>query len=264
MDAVPASLRIAQESAGTAVVIRIAGPLDRSHYAEVRRHLLKCATEAPSAIIIDVRSMECADPVALSVFVTVAEQVSKWPSVPLRLVCGRDSRAVTAASPLRRFLDVHATTEEALAADPGGTRVVARIELPNDHSAMRIGRGFIRDTLVVWGLDRIAQDCLLMSAELVQNTIQHTLSAPAVRLEHRRGVLTVAVYDDDPTQPQHAVDPGKGLSGTHGLDLVAFLATAWGSAPTPTGGKVVWATLRTGAREPAGPGSDGDADADRS
>jgi len=251
MDTGPARLRITQASVGTAVVVRIAGLLDRAQYVEVRHHLLKCAAKAPTAIVVDVRSMECSDPIALSVFVTVAERVSHWPSVPLRLVCGRDSEAVSADSPLRRFLDVHATTEEALAAEVGRTRVVSRIELPNDHSAMRIGRGFIRDTLGVWGLEQVAQDCLLLAAELVQNTIQHTLSAPAVRLEHRRGVLTIAVYDEDPTQPERLLDSTMGLRGTHGLDLVAFLAAAWGSAGTASGGKVVWATLRTGPRDPA-------------
>ncbi|MCG8919863.1 hypothetical protein L6E12_29245 [Actinokineospora sp. PR83] len=241
-------MHIVQEPAGTATVVRIAGRIDRSHHAEIRRHLLRCAAEVPAALVVDVRSVQCADPIALAVFVTVAEQLSRWPGVPLRLVCGRDSRAVGADSPLLRFLDVHATTEEALAADPGGSRVVSRVELPNDHSAMRLGRGFVRDTLLVWDLDQVAQDCLLMSAELVQNTIQHTLSAPTIRLEHRRGVLTVAVYDDDPHHPEHVPDPDEDLAGTHGLDLVAFLAAAWGTAPTPGGGKVVWATLRT---EPA-------------
>ncbi|PWW66939.1 ATP-binding protein [Actinokineospora spheciospongiae] len=241
----PVPLELSHRAVGDAIVVAVRGRLDRAQYPRVKGYLLKCAAEAPTALVVELCAVQCADPIALSVFVTVAHQLAHWPGVVLRLVCGADSGAVAADSHLRRFLDVHATTDEALAAVSAPMRRVAGVELPNDHSALRIGRVFIRETLAGWGLDEFLHEGVLLASELVQNTIQHTLSAPAVRLEHRRGVLSVAVYDEDPAHPEpRSVEQARSRA-LHGLGLVANLAAAWGTSATPSGGKVVWATLRT-------------------
>jgi hypothetical protein len=72
----------------------------------------------------------------------------------------------------------------------------------------------------------------------------HTHSAPLLRLELHRSVLTVAVSDGDPA-PAVLGDCFQ----ARGLNLVAYFARAWGCMPTSEGGKVVWAVLRQ-ARTP--------------
>jgi hypothetical protein len=59
----------------------------------------------------------------------------------------------------------------------------------------------------------------------------------------RKSMLTIAVYDDDPT-PARLMDPDASARGRLGLRLVDKLASTWNCAPTMAGGKVVWAVLR--------------------
>jgi hypothetical protein len=65
-----------------------------------------------------------------------------------------------------------------------------------------------------------------------------------MRIELRRGMLTVAVYDADP-QLAHPIEPGTDpFTGTeHGLTMIGRLCRTWGNTSTQSGGKVVWAVL---------------------
>ncbi|WP_372671797.1 hypothetical protein [Amycolatopsis kentuckyensis] len=77
---------------------------------------------------------------------------------------------------------------------------------------------------------------------LTENTIRHTTSTPTLRLDLRRGRLTVAVLDDDPHAAVLLPRPTPGASGL-GLHIVAQPATHWGCGPRWSGGKAVRAIL---------------------
>jgi hypothetical protein len=77
---------------------------------------------------------------------------------------------------------------------------------------------------------------------LVENTLLHTYHPPSVRVELRREMLTIAVYDDDPATAG-PLEFGHDGPRVHGLSLVQEIARAWGCAPRSSGGKVVWAVL---------------------
>ena len=76
---------------------------------------------------------------------------------------------------------------------------------------------------------------------LVENVLVHTQSAPSVRLEMYRDVVTVAVGDMC-TRPAVRHESAGGTPRLSGLGVLSTLSRAWGSTPTPDG-KVVWAAI---------------------
>ncbi|GAA3035085.1 ATP-binding protein [Actinokineospora globicatena] len=238
-------LTLVEYAAAGATVVVAGGVLDHSTYGRFRNHLLKCAAEAPSAIVVDVSGLSVPNPTVLSVFVAVDTRVSPWAGVPVSVVSpAHEDSPVPPDSPIRRFVPVFPSIAVALAATMRPIRRAVVSELPNDHAAMAVGRAMVREFCDAWDLGWAADTALMIANELVQNTIQHTLSAPRLRLELRRRLLTIAVHDEHPFCP-----PTPTGHGFHGLDIVVRLCDAWGATPTPDGGKVVWATLR----EPVSP-----------
>lgn len=173
-------------------------------------------------------------------------RLAQWPGVPLLLAAGNvHSRALLASSRTARFVPVHETVGAAVAAvEEPATRRVDRIALPNQLTSARLGREYVRRICFEWDVGLLADDAALVTSELVSNVVVHTPSTSVIRLELRRGLLSIAVYDDVPGDVC-LVDPRGTLSEVHGLLLVAQIAAAWGCSPTLAGGKVVWATLRT-------------------
>jgi hypothetical protein len=88
----------------------------------------------------------------------------------------------------------------------------------------------------------LAPDAETLATELVENTLQHTESVPRLRLELRRGLLTVAVSDDDPAEAY--LREGTDGRPSLGMLLVTQIARTWGCTPSRAGGKTVWASLR--------------------
>jgi anti-sigma regulatory factor (Ser/Thr protein kinase) len=95
----------------------------------------------------------------------------------------------------------------------------------------------------------MVEDVLLVITELVDNVVQHTGHGGELRMRCADGTVAVEVHDRSRDFPQlQRPDPLR--PGGRGLLLVAALAAAWGSRPT-TSGKVVWASLRVPAVQPA-------------
>lgn len=239
-------LRLESWTRDDAVVVLPRGRLDLSTSHELRDHLVKVATDHPRAVVVDLSELYVDAPSALTLFAAVHTRLAEWPGVPLLLVAG----AVQTTKMLRlgrtaRYVPVHDSVGAAVAAiDEPPPRRVTRLQLPNALTSPRAAREFARSACREWGVGQLADDAALLVGELMSNAVVHTLSAPVVRLELRRGLFSVAVYDDEPGEVS-VRDPGGSVSGIHGLLLVTQLAAAWGCAPTSDGGKVVWATLRT-------------------
>lgn len=228
-------------------MVEPAGALAVGTYAQMRDYLLKCAIDEPQMIIVDLAGVTVVTSASLAVFSAVAAQVAEWPGTTVRLVSAPGA-AVPVDGPIRRFVPVHDTVADALAAgDRAPARRVIRIALPNDFSALSAARVFVDRACVDWGVPNQLVDAKLIASELVENTLRHTMSAPTLRVELRRGVLTVAVYDTSPVRAELVVK-SRPAEQQLGMVLVARLSAAWGCTPTRQGGKVVWATLR--ARRP--------------
>jgi len=119
-------------------------------------------------------------------------------------------------------------------------------------------RRFTRRTLAAWRLDRIADDTALVVSELVTNAVQATQAAVqagqtmAVYLALDLDRLFVLVWDCCPQPPVHRGPAGDDAEAGRGLEIVAAIASEWGTIITPeAGGKVVWARLGLTGQEAA-------------
>jgi hypothetical protein len=232
------------ELAGAAVV-EPRGVLDAGTYRELRDILVKAAVDEPRAVIVDLDGLEAPDQSSYALFSSVSEQVARWPGVPLLLVAGTArQRDRLAGYRMARYVAVHPSVAAAVAAiGAPPPRRLARRRLPNAMTSASLAREFVRAVCEQWSVGPGTEDAVAIVNELVENTLLHTYCVPSVRLELRRGMLSVAVYDDDPA-PARLREPDPRDRHGHGLTIVAAVAVVWGCSPTPAGGKVTWAVLR--------------------
>ncbi|MFJ6769403.1 ATP-binding protein [Kitasatospora sp. NPDC091257] len=90
--------------------------------------------------------------------------------------------------------------------------------------------------------------------ELVNNAVQHSRTAPGrlllIRFEQKPDHLRLEVHDAGHTRPALRAASLDDENG-RGLRLVEELSIAWGWCPREGGiGKVVWATVAPGGRDP--------------
>lgn len=230
----------------------VTGILDIESYPELRDGLLKIAAEASDGLIVDVDGLAIRDPALVSVFSLVALRIGDWPGIPVSLVTGRpEHRMMFSARTVDRVVPVHddrETAEELLTPPP--RRRAAQL-LARSANSSALAREFVRRVCGQWEITAMADDALLVATELVENVIRHTDSPPRLRLELRRGFLSIAVGDDNPRpavlrERLGALEPGLGLR------MVAQVAKVWGCSRSWSGGKVVWAVLTRRAAPPRG------------
>jgi len=131
-------------------------------------------------------------------------------------------------------------------------------EYPPELEAVRRARGFVRSSLEAVGLDDCADDAGLLVSELAANAVLHARSAFAIHLRPTlEGGVRVEVHDRSPLPPVHTAHSPSATSG-RGLDLVATMATRWGSHPVSDpaadgrewAGKSVWFEVEASAAPP--------------
>jgi hypothetical protein len=233
---------------GRAVLVRLCGELGLANVAAVRNALLKCVADEPSGVIVQLDRMTVVTPLALSVFGVVSRKASDWPGLQVMLVSRPGpTRELLRRSAVDRFVPTYPLVAEAMRA-LGDTpaRQLATIELPLAADSPASARHFVTDVLRSWHVEKLTDDACLIVSELVENAILHGRSASRLRLELRRGLLTLAVRDASSTQPSRLA-PGAATRGGRGVFIVEALSKAWGTAPTWGGGKVVWAVLAVAA-----------------
>jgi anti-anti-sigma regulatory factor len=244
-------LRIVTESHPAATFIRPVGTLDLACCGRLRDALLTCSAQEPPGIVVDLSRLQVTSASLLSVFTTVSRQVSEWPGTPLLLA----SPTPPVASLLRRtavsrFVAVYPHCAGALAAvraPPPRRRV--QVQLAGDAASAARARQVVDQTCRDWGLEALGDSARLIASELVSNVVRHTDCAPSLRLEWSGPRFVVAVSDGDP-RPPRLVDAMPSHPSGRGLRLVAHASLHWGYAPTAAGGKVVWASLRSGPARP--------------
>jgi GAF domain-containing protein/anti-sigma regulatory factor (Ser/Thr protein kinase) len=101
-------------------------------------------------------------------------------------------------------------------------------------------RRLVRDQLLLWGLDELAELSALLVSELVTNALR--VAKDRVELQLMRvGKLLVEVSDDDHNLP--SLEPSEALDEDgRGLSLVSQLSARWGTSRKAVG-KVVWFEL---------------------
>jgi anti-sigma regulatory factor (Ser/Thr protein kinase) len=140
------------------------------------------------------------------------------------------------------------------AAPPGH---YASIQLDPHPAAASRARQLTRDCLTRWHMpDALTDDAQVIASEIVTNALAAVLPTTAgltiLYAIHARtpSQLRISVWDIGPGQPVRT-DAGPNAVTGRGLALIDALTNSnWGWWPTPkSGGKVVYATLTTDARE---------------
>ncbi|MGV0837340.1 STAS domain-containing protein [Mycolicibacterium thermoresistibile] len=187
-------------------VLRISGRLDGLTYRQVRDSIVTAALSDVRAVIVDVDDLEVPAESAWSVFASARWLVTRWPEVPIFLVCSAlAGRRAIARNGVSRYVPVYANRTAALQ---------ALADAPLQRYRRRV------------------------RAQLPAGTA----SLPhARRLETDGATVTVAVEDDNPAPPVLSEDR-EAADAPSGLRTVAKLVRAWGTAPSPPG-KTVWAVL---------------------
>jgi anti-anti-sigma regulatory factor len=234
---------------GKALLVRLVGDLGLANVAEVRNALLKCVADEPAGVIVQLDRATVVTPLALSVFGVVARKASDWPGLQVVLVARPGhTRELLRRGAVDRFVPTFALVAEAVQALHGTpVRQLSTLELPPAAGSPAHARHFVTETLAGWRIDALTEDACLIASELVENAVVHARSLARLRLELRRGLLTIAVRDTSSEKPAR-LEPGSAETGGRGIFIIDTLAKAWGTAPTWDGGKVVWAALAVAAR----------------
>ncbi len=231
---------------GTVVVLTATGILDTRTYRQLRDEIVKAALEEPTAVLVEVSDLRVPAPSAWAVFTSARWLVSRWPEVPIILVC-RDApgRRSIVANAVSRHVPVFSTIESASdavsQANPPRYRHRARAELPPSEESLTSSRKLVEECLTAWAQTDLIPVTNIIVTTLVENVLRHTDSAPNVRLEFDGRRVTVAVEDGNPAPAAFRETPHRTDLPT-GLRVVSALCSAWGNAPTPSG-KTIWAVI---------------------
>ncbi|MBT3076732.1 MULTISPECIES: ATP-binding SpoIIE family protein phosphatase [Streptomyces] len=116
----------------------------------------------------------------------------------------------------------------------------AALDLLGGIEAAPRARAFATGVLTSWRFPAELRDLgVLATSELVANSLQH--GTPPMRLGLRRTDrrLIIEVTDGDDHLPRRRQAEPADEAG-RGIEIIASIATSWGSRRTPGGGKAVW------------------------
>ncbi|MEV5409449.1 ATP-binding protein [Thermopolyspora sp. NPDC052614] len=123
--------------------------------------------------------------------------------------------------------------------------------MSTDPLSAAFARRHVGRVLTSWGRRELIEAAQLIISELVTNALKAAAEPPAppdpyiwIGLHQANGRVVLEVWDPSRTPPK-LVDPGPDALGGRGLLLVDDLAADWGYRWPRTGGKVVWAALKT-------------------
>ena len=103
------------------------------------------------------------------------------------------------------------------------TRTLA---LPPEPASVPQGRRFVRQVLNSWELPGLADTALLLTSELLTNSVLHARTPIVLTLRRLPGCVEVTIGDRStvfPMRRRHGADSATG----RGMDLLERLATSW-------------------------------------
>lgn len=227
-------------------LVTVTGGLHLGSYRRLRDGLLEVAADGPDAVIAGIGGLDLGDVAPVGVFGLVARRLGTWPGIPLALATGaQDQAQALREHGVHRQVAIGENVRSAERALLRPSRQQVEVALPRSLDASAIARAAVREACARWEVPRFVYDGILVAGELAANAVQHTTSEATLRLDLRRGRLTIAVLDDDPRPAVLRPRPRPTAAGL-GLHIVARSSDTWGSSPRWSGGKVVWAVLTAG------------------
>jgi len=226
-------------------LVRVAGMLSVDTAPTVRSTLLRCLSNQPELIVVDVSTMEIDDDTVLSVLPSMARHAAAWPGAAL--VLGGPDPTLAAAldrMAVRRSVPVYPTVEQALAsrADRVPRRRARQMLMPVPRSLVK-ARSLVKRACAGWNVATASDRAQIVTTELVANAVRHAGTRMELTVSLRQRSLHLSVQDESRRLPRLCGPEGELETGGRGLRVVDALTSGWGSTPTENG-KVVWATLR--------------------
>jgi anti-anti-sigma factor len=241
----PSSLAIATRRDRSVVTLTVEGVLEVANSAALRDSIMAATLAAPSAVIVNITSLEVPAEAAWSAFISARWQLDAHVDVPIVLVrADRATRDALARSGVTRFMPVYTTEKGAIKAlGPLARRTVRRADarLPANLTSLRESRQLVRQWLTEWSQSKFIPVALVVVNVFVENVLEHTGSVPMMRLETDGATTTIAVSDESTAPALRLPTRGKAID-VSGLAIVDALSRAWGSTPTSSG-KTVWAVI---------------------
>lgn len=133
-----------------------------------------------------------------------------------------------------------------------------RIRLAPDARSPGIARRMLVAALAEAGRDEVADTVVLLASELCENSVLHagTEYEVALRIDAAQVLVTVSDRGAGPLE-QHLAEPrrryGRAAAHGRGLQLLAKLATAWGTQHEQDGTHRTWFSVATTDVAPAAP-----------
>jgi hypothetical protein len=108
------------------------------------------------------------------------------------------------------------------------------VDLPPAARSTRDARRFVDRGLTDWGLAGLRDTVLLLTSELVTNSVLHARSAIHLAMRRDRDGVTVEVSDSSVRGPVRRQQSDDATTG-RGIDLLEQLASAWDVTIRPNG-----------------------------
>jgi DNA-binding CsgD family transcriptional regulator/anti-anti-sigma regulatory factor len=228
-----------------ATTVRLDGELTFASARTVQSALDTCAGERPTAVIVDLTSLDVGHAALLAVFADASERAAGQWGVPVLLCCGRPD-VVRKIRVFRAFPEVYSTRGEAMDAVHGRVLLRRQQRFPPAPGSAALARHHVGTACAEWNLASLRQPAVLVASELASNAIEHAGTELDVSVSFTGVYLRIAVQDGSTSMPQLIThrpgDPAAWHRG-RGLHLVADTAAAWNTTSI-AGGKIVWALLR--------------------
>ncbi len=116
----------------------------------------------------------------------------------------------------------------------------AELVLPPDVSSVGVSRRFVRSTLAEWHLDGLADTAVLLTSEVVTNSVLHARTEIVISVSRESDdSVTISVHDGSLHQPRprsHSLDATTG----RGMELLDRLSQEWHVDSDPDGKTLVF------------------------
>src|SRR4051794_3919776 len=155
--------------------VRIDGELTFAAAPTVRSTLAKCASECPTAVIVDLAALDVADPALLVLFAAAARQATAHWGVPLLLCCAGPEVA-RRVSVFRTFTEVYDSADSAIDALRGWVPRWRHQRFPPMPTSAASARRLVAQACSEWGLSHLHDRATLIVSELTSNAIEHAAS----------------------------------------------------------------------------------------
>jgi DNA-binding NarL/FixJ family response regulator len=254
---------VVDDDADYRLVIRLA--LDGSDLivigeaARMEEAVALAASEQPDLLLLDCTLGESD---AFEAFVAVRSSAPGCQTILLSSHARADLRMASRAlgacgflskgTPARSLASEIATIAGLVAAAQTALQTAAATFTGDDRSpgeARRLVRGALASSLASSADDELLDSATLLVSELVTNAVVHAGSEVDVVVRIDGSCLRVEVSDTSDVAPRMQAPTPDETSG-RGLPLVEALASRWGVAARPAGGKSVWFELERTTSQP--------------